>query len=80
MNLFKYFDNKTFGFENDIDPISKKKIVSKCEYYTDMKLKNNFSKAKGLSFINFNTRSLKANFKKIRDYLAELICNLISLP
>ena len=68
MNLFKYSDNKTFGFENDIDTDNSfynKQIALKCEYYTDMKFKNIFNKAKGLSFIHFNDRSLKANFKKI---------------
>ena len=37
-----------------------------------MQFKNNISKAKGLSFIHFNARSLKANFKTIRDCLGEL--------
>ena len=74
MNLFKYSDDKTFGFENDIDPDNNfynYKIASKCEYYTNMQFKNNISKAKGLLFIRFNARSLKANYKKNLDYLTE---------
>ena len=40
--------------------------------YFYMKFKKNFSKTKRLTLIHFNARSLKANFKKITDYLAEL--------
>ena len=74
MNLFKYSDDKTFGFENDTDPYNfyNKKLASKCEYYTDTQFKNNISKTRGLSFIHFNVTSLKANLKQIRDYLAEV--------
>ena len=83
MNLFKYSDDKTFGFENDTDSDNNfynNKIASKCEYYTDMKFKNNFSKAKGLSFIHFDARSLKTNFKKLETTSQSLICNLKSSP
>ena len=68
VNLFKYSDDKMFGFENDVDPDNNfynNKFASKYEYYTDTQFKNNFCKANGLSFIHFNARSLKANFKKI---------------
>ena len=66
VNLLKYSDDKTFGFENDIDPNNfyNNKIASKCEYYTDTQFKNNISKVKGLSFIHFNAKSLKANLQK----------------
>ena len=81
MNLFKYSDDKTFGFENDIDSDNNfYNFASKCGYYTDMQFKNNFSKAKGLSSIHFNARSLKGNLKKIGTTSQSLICNLISSP
>ena len=66
-----YSDYNSFDFENDIDPANNfyNNSTSKCDYYTDSEFNDKMCKLNGLSFIQFNARSLKANLQKINDYL-----------
>ena len=50
-------------------------------YYTDEQLSNKFDTAQGLSIIQFNCRSIKSNFVKLQEYLAnmEFMFDIITL-
>ena len=74
INSFKYSDFNPCHFENDNDPDTNfyNNLTSKCEYYTDSKFTEKISKINGLSFLQFNTRSLNKKPQKIKDYILEL--------
>ena len=58
----------------EIDPESNFfKNVNNCLYYTDEKFKNNIKMDRCISIIHFNSRSLYANFKNIKEYLSKFI-------
>lgn len=74
---FKSFSMSEYNcgdFECDIDPNNNffNTISTRCDYYTVEQFVKSENIQKGLSFIHFNARSLKANFDKIRDYITEL--------
>ena len=50
-------------------------------YYTDEQFSNKFDSAQGLSIIQFNCRSIKSNFVKLQEYLAnmEFMFDIITL-
>ena len=55
----------------DIDPESNffDYVKRNCCYYTERQFKEKFNLKRGISIIHFNSRSLYANFNKIKDYL-----------
>lgn len=57
--------------ERDIDPESNffDQVIRNCFYYTEPQFKEKFNLENGISIVHFNSRSLYANFDKIRDYL-----------
>ena len=73
INSLKYSDFDPYYFENDIDPDTNfyNNLTSKCEYYTDSKFTETISRINGLSYIQFNARSLNKNPQKIKDYILE---------
>ena len=66
-----------------IDPDSNfyNTVNNECMYYTDEQLSNKFDTAQGLSIIQFNCRSIKSNFVKLQEYLAnmEFMFDIITL-
>ena len=71
---FKYTENCSNTLEAHIDPDSNfyNTVNSECRYYTDEQFCNKFNTAEGLSIIHFNCRSIKSNFVKLQDYLANI--------
>ena len=60
----------------DVDPVNNhyKNIFPNCKYYSCQDFTASYGNymKKGLSFINFNARSLSSNFKFISNFLTEL--------
>ena len=69
---FTYTDNDTY-FDSDIDPENNfyNRIMTNCDYYLDDQFKCSFQQD-GISIINFNARSLNANFDDIVVYMDSL--------
>ena len=73
---YGYADYNVCGVMQDVDPVNNhyKYIFPNCKYYSCQDFTasyGNYMKT-GLSFINFNARSLSSNFKFISNVLTEL--------
>lgn len=71
LKSFEYIDHHNLDLEQDIDPDCNffSSIDKNCCYYTDEQYNKVIKHMGKLSIIHFNSRSLYANFKKIKDYL-----------
>ena len=65
---------KNYVFEKDVDPDDNYDVNTKCNYFTNSQFTEMYSNSRfnGMSIIHFNSRSLKANFQMIKEYLEEL--------
>lgn len=65
--------NNPQDLEHDIDPVNNffSSINDNCRYYTDEQYNGNSNTNGKLSRIHFNSRSMYANFTKIKEYLCQ---------
>lgn len=73
LGTFLYTEHKTQDMENNIDPENNLfcNINISCRYYTENQYNATIREEKNISIIHFNTRSLYANFHKMKEYLSQ---------
>ena len=80
LNVEKFIYQSSFKgnqneFDRDINPDVNLEVKDKdnCKYYTTDQFNQHKFSSKDFSIINYNARSLKSNFNKIKEHLSELI-------
>ena len=68
---FNYTEFVNSDFHRDIDPENNffNRINLECEYNTESQINHTITNKQGLSIIQFNCRSINANFEKVEDFL-----------